>query len=254
MNYPIMEHEHEINGVKGRMFTIHEPVNGLHLNQKWRSFSRPIEGYGTNGQMTVEIRFDDQCRNGHQTFSITADVYTNESRRQRDIAACGCLHEDIEKVFPELAPLIKWHLVSTDGPLHYIANTLHHAGDKDCWGLKKGEKRQIRNGKTGQLCWKLEFTGEKGPQYIDSDTEPPAPQGEYKYVPRYRTGEGKERDLKSARSCAVWPEATDEELTSEDLEEKLKARLPRLMEEFKKAMVETCGFLWAMNTSYTKPT
>ena len=40
----------------------------------------------------------------------------------------GCCHNEVIKHFPELAQYIRWHLVSSDGPLHYIANTLHWLG------------------------------------------------------------------------------------------------------------------------------
>lgn len=238
--YPIQKHTHAINGVEGRMSTIHKPqlVRGqlVHRNQKWKSTSRPISDYGPGGQITVTIRFDDECQNGHQSFSITAEVYTN-------CQACGCLHEDIAREFPELAPLIKWHLMGTDGPMHYIANTIYHAGDRDHNGLKAGERRQIRNGRTGQLCWRLE-TDVKLPQYIDNDTQP-TEAAVQRYVPWERVGEGKARELDAARSCAVWPEATNEELSQEPeaLKVALEARLPALIAEFR-ADMECIGFLW----------
>lgn len=142
--YPVQEHVHTILGVEGRMHTVHAPqeVRGrmVHRNQRWVSYPRPVSGYGTNGSMNVEIRFDDECKNGHQSFAITANVYTDESRRRRgDIAAGGCMHDEIAKTFPELAVLIKYHLVTTDSPLHYVANTLYHAGDRDHNGKRKGE-------------------------------------------------------------------------------------------------------------------
>ena len=43
--------------------------------------------------------------------------------------------------------------------------------------------------------------------------------------------------------AAIWPEATDEELTAPDLKERLEARLPALLEEFQ-AAVESLGFTW----------
>jgi hypothetical protein len=247
MNYPIDEHTHSINNVPGRMFTIHAPQeirgNMVHRNQTWISDARRVKGYGTDGVMHVKIRFDDECENGHQSFSITADVYTVESRRQRDIAACGCMHEEIKKVFPELSPLIKWHLMSTDGPMHYVANTVYHAGDRDHNGLRKGEVRQIRNGKTGQLCWTLEITPKDAPKYVDADECPVSPS--IKYVPWVRVGEGRERNFAAARSCAVWPEATDEQLTlpHEELEKLLIDRLPGLIADFH-AEMGRIGFLW----------
>ena len=41
--------------------------------------------------------------------------------------------------------------------------------------------------------------------------------------------EGKERELDAARRVAIWPEATDEELTAPDLKGRLEARLPALL-------------------------
>jgi len=57
--------------------------------------------------------------------------------------------------------------------------------------------------------------------------------------------EGKVRELDSARHAAVWPEATDEELSvpKEELRRKLEARLPGLLSEFR-AAVESLGFTW----------
>lgn len=236
------EHAHVINGVNGRMYPIHEPQmvrgNMVYRAQKWVSGSRAITGYGKGGRIQVEICFDDNCANGHMSFAITATVYTDESRRRRDGQACGCLHEDIAAVFPEFTPLIKWHHMSTDGPMHYLANTLYHAGDRDCDGLRAGEVRQLRNGKTGQLAWILTTT-EKLPRYVYSDTQPTG------YVPWNRIGEGKARDFAAARSCAAWPEATDEQLSlpKEELQTLLEARLPGLIAEFR-ADMERIGFLW----------
>jgi hypothetical protein len=88
----------------------------------------PIAGYGPGAVITATVRFDDQCGNGHNSFSITADVTTPDSRARRDSEASGCLHSEISATFPDLAPLIKWHLCSTDGPLHYIENTMYWLG------------------------------------------------------------------------------------------------------------------------------
>lgn len=98
------------------------------------------------------IRHDDRCNNGHNTFSITGEIW-NVPRRT-DCEMCGCIHDEIAKHFPEIAPLIKWHMVSTDGPLHYVANTVYHAGNRDHWGLLKGERKgehMISEGKERNL-------------------------------------------------------------------------------------------------------
>lgn len=58
-------------------------------------------------------------------------------------------------------------------------------------------------------------------------------------------GEGKERDLAAARVCAIWPDATDEELSvpEKKLEAALQRRLPKLLWELK-AVVESFGMTY----------
>ncbi len=60
-----------------------------------------------------------------------------------------------------------------------------------------------------------------------------------------RYSEGKEPDLEAARRSAIWPEATDEQLRlpEEQVKELLLARLPKLMEDFRKEM-EGLGFVY----------
>lgn len=242
-----MEKQHTINGVQGRYWVIkNEGVRAPHCHdaQKWISEARRVKGYGEPAFLRVEIRHDDQCKNGHNSFAITGDI---RGATGRDIAG-GCLHDDIARVFPELAHLIKWHLSSTDGPMHYIANTCYLAGDLDHNGLRKGEKRQIKNGRTGALCWELvaEVNGEEVPVYklekqTEGDTPPEAPA--LRYVPWCKVGEGKERQLDAARRAAVWLDATDEQLSAPraELAAMLEARLPSLLDEMKRD-IEAIGF------------
>ena len=80
--------------------------------------------------MTVKICFDDDCKNGHNTFAITGSIYTLPSKIYSGggHVISGCIHDEIAKYFPELALLIKWHLCNDDGPMYYIENTLYHLG------------------------------------------------------------------------------------------------------------------------------
>lgn len=212
MNYT--EHAHTIAGVAGRMFARHawpdstspERARGLFSSQTWGA-SRAISEGRT---ISVNLRFDDNCKNGHHTFAITGEIRDPKHGNRRDnyVVTAGCIHEEIAKHFPELAHLIKWHLTSADGPMHYVANTVYLAGDRDHWGLRKGETRQLRNGKTGLPCWELVLTDSDGTQrthiheWRDSETCPTdAPRAEWR--PRLIVGEGKERQLDAARSVAV---------------------------------------------------
>ena len=203
------------------------------------------EEKGKQYKITAAVRYDDKCNNGHNSFAITADIKSSFSKQVWSEESGGCCHEEIAEHFPLLAPLIKWHGTTSEGPLHYISNAVYHAGDKDCHGLRKGEFRQhkslgkIQNGGVeGVPLWEIKLPV-KDTSY--SHDKPQSILVEWK--PYGRTGEGKERDFESARSCAVWPEATNEELSAPDLEQKLLARLPALMEEFKLA-VESLGFTY----------
>lgn len=174
------------------------------------------------GFIRVDMRYDDECGNGHNTFSITGSI--NEGRG----TACGCIHDDIEKHFPELSHLIKWHLCSSDGPLHYIANTLYHAravskyehfaylrddllrGDVLLGLFSDAELAKVKERFAG-----FELRVESKPTY-----------------------DSKESNLEAARNCAIWPDATLEQLQSEAA---LTERLPSLLREFKETM-ESIGF------------
>ena len=253
MSNEIIRTEQEVNvlGVAGRAFNVlANNETGRILNQgirtKWRYYVEGSDEY----RIWVRLSFDDECHNGHETFAVTGEIERLEHRGWVEYSG-GCIHDAIADHFPELANFIKWHLVSTDGPMHYLANTLYHAGDRDHNGLAKGEKRQMRDGKTGELSWRLEAVAPDGGTTsvsdlkLYSDGECPDAVPALQWVPWYKIGEGKARELNFARNSAVWLDATDEELCQDraTLEAALEARLPALMAEFKKAMLEI-GFLW----------
>ena len=235
------------------------PESKLTKKQK-KTFRKDVIINGDPVVIIAEVRHDDECGNGHNTFAITAKVYekyqqpheptvTHENGKTLWLNMCGCCHEIVAKHFPELAPLLKWHLVSTDYPLHYYQNTVYHSGDRDCWGLRKGEFRQHTSrgsnqngGVAGVPNWELKI-----PKDLKTDVyamEKPAPVL-LEWQPSGMTGEGKEREFDHARSSAVWPDATDEQLSldPEELKKLLAARLSALMAEFK-AAVESLGFIY----------
>lgn len=229
-----------------RFFNVVAADNGRILNQRAMTAPKEFTEHGRKYRIYAELRFDDQCNNGHETFSITGTIDRWERGRWTD-DSCGCIHDEIAKHFPDLAPLIKWHLVSTDGPMYYIANTVYHAGDKDCHGLRAGEFRQHtsrgphqNNGIEGVPNWELVIPAREARDVYA--TEKPAPVV-CEWKPCGRTGDGKARDLEAARHSAVWPEATDAELCADDLADKLRARLPALMADFRSDMTGI-GFIY----------
>lgn len=195
---------------------------------------------GTEFQIKATVRYDDQCKNGYDSFSITGEQYRIVRGMRRE-DSFGCIHELVAEHFPELRPFIKWHSMTEHGPLHYLANTIYLAGDRDCWGLRKDETKQLTKGKTGMPCWELGGRDVNGTLIpicklprMEEGEQAPTSTFTLEWVPVLRVGEGKARQLDSARSVAVWPDATDEDLTAPGLKERLEQRLPGLMAAFEK--------------------
>lgn len=148
-----------------------------------------------------------------------------------------------------MTDLIRWNGFHPFGPWFYIENTVFHASNRDCYGLTAGEKRQIVNGRTNKPMWELTCMDSDGNEIRQSDIrtyegdECPTAKYTLEYRQCYRIGEGKTRELDAARAMACWPDATDEQLMSDDLAEMLRLRLPALLVEFR-AVIEGLGFTW----------
>jgi hypothetical protein len=69
-------------------------------------------------------------------FSLTADVFNPKRRGADKIDRCGCLHDEILKLFPEFAPLVALQLSDIDGvPMHAVKNAIYWAA-----GVLGGDK------------------------------------------------------------------------------------------------------------------
>ena len=279
------------------------PASILTKNQKKhiiKHFKEDDKAY----TLFINLRFDDECNNGHNSFAVTGSLYQGSyevvPRSDKNLLSCGSIHAEISKYAPELAYLIKWHLTSTDGPMHYLANTLYNASDLDCWGRSKGEPynftRKLKFGTSPflyepskELLNFIDLVGLnadwKDFKIIEIPHKNSKNKNEYQFSPKYSFngmdtgewykapfdsiqeannfvkamttckveiveeatawGEGKERDFAAARNSAVWPEATDEQLSlpKEDLKKLLLERLPALMQNFKSDM-EKLGFIY----------
>lgn len=74
----------------------------------------------------IKIRLDDECRNGHEDFSLTCDIYEKSpSGIWRDVGG-GCALEHILALRPDLAPFALLHLCDHNGlPMHCAANAFY---------------------------------------------------------------------------------------------------------------------------------
>lgn len=274
---------------KGLMHGVEGTFKNVYQDDQTKLITKQVflsdwKDIGKSLKIQVEVRFDDECGNKHESFAITGTV-----KGKGEECMCGCIHDEIEKHSPQLKHLVKWHLTSTDEPMHYVANAVYHASDKDCWGRRKGEpssfKKQIvfkgcpvpynvkdslikliESGKVSHWLsyaiphdknvelygYKYGIVGFEDSWYkasfddkLDAQLFCEAlntiPYEILKTPSAY--SEGKERDLNAARSCALWPEATDEQLMGDNLKELLEARLPQLQADFKEAMINA-GLIW----------
>jgi len=90
-------------------------------------FTRNINTAKTNCK--IEIRLDDECKNGHEDFAITATFWTpGKPRTDRNMEVAGCCHDEILKVCPEYSTFIRLHLHDFNGaPMSPVSNGMYHA-------------------------------------------------------------------------------------------------------------------------------
>lgn len=76
-----------------------------------------------NTKTNIKIRLDDDCKNGHEDFSITCDIYEKNGKGTWVDAGGGADHDHILKLQPGLQLFVDLHLSTWQGiPMHCIAN------------------------------------------------------------------------------------------------------------------------------------
>lgn len=97
--------------------------------------------------MRIRIRLNDECKNGHQDFAITADVWQRgKPRTDRYWIMGGCCHDEILAVRPDLKLFVDLHLCDYTGvPMYAIENGFYH--------LREG----FNESKPGQPDFKSKF-------------------------------------------------------------------------------------------------
>lgn len=74
------------------------------------------------GRLKITVKLGDECKNGHQDFSVTADEYENGR-----LVACDCMHEEILRLAPEFQPFVDLHLTDYNGiPMYAVENGFYH--------------------------------------------------------------------------------------------------------------------------------
>jgi len=86
-----------------------------------------VNYHGEKADIIVKIRLNDECKNGHQNFAITADIYKEGHRTDRAHICGGCCHEEIVKYFPKFKIFVALHLADFNGaPMYAVENGFYH--------------------------------------------------------------------------------------------------------------------------------
>lgn len=118
----------------------------------------------------------DGCVPNRPYFSITADLCADSTFRDSKIHACGCLHDEILSVCPELKSFVDLHLSDLDGvPMHAEANGWHWlakaAGIPQQWEPEQNSKEcfqffcnhaRVSEMEAADVCEHVRSKGEKG--------------------------------------------------------------------------------------------
>ena len=85
-----------------------------------------LTNVGDFRRFVIEIRLDDECKNGHEDFTITGMGWYKSSH-SKDCNVAGCVHEEILKFRPDLKIFVDLHLCDRKGvPMYAIENGFYH--------------------------------------------------------------------------------------------------------------------------------
>lgn len=92
----------------------------------------------SNKKIEVNIRLNDECRNGHADFAITGTVYEKDKWGHWKWTSCGCCHDEIQKYFKKFTPFIDLHLCDAIGaPMYAVGNGRYH--------LRESSREVVKN-------------------------------------------------------------------------------------------------------------
>lgn len=126
----------------------------IHHKEFWRDSPASEREYWKAGRITIECCLHQLDGNPRPYFSVTATIHTTpiKPKTDRGFIAGGCLHGEVLKVMPELAPLVALHLCDDDGsPMHAEANGWYNLA-----GALGGMGERYHAGNAKRQHWKDE--------------------------------------------------------------------------------------------------
>jgi hypothetical protein len=92
------------------------------------SLIHTIDINDSTANINIKIRLNDECKNGHQDFAITATIWEiGKVRNDRTMISGGCCHEKILAIRPDLQVFVTLHLCDFSGcPMYAVENGFYH--------------------------------------------------------------------------------------------------------------------------------
>lgn len=108
-------------------------------------------------KIVLKARLSDPCRNGHNDFAFTADVYKKigGSERFSEISAGAIFSKEkillIRKFFPDVVKFLPLHLADEQSrPMYYVENAVYHFKTE---GVKSGADYLNIDEETASKIW-----------------------------------------------------------------------------------------------------
>lgn len=115
-------------------------MNTTTATNKTNDLRHTIQTTFKGNPVIIQIRLNDECKNGHQDFSITGTTYRPFEKGDRKdgdwkvfngknytFDSGGCIHETILKARPDLKIFVNLHLCDYEGiPMHAVENGFYH--------------------------------------------------------------------------------------------------------------------------------
>lgn len=120
---------------------------------------KTITRFSKDGKTKVVLhaRLSDPCRDGHNDFGFTAEVYKkiNGSNRFSKISAGSIFYKEmillIRKLFPDVVKFLPLHLADEQGrPIHYVENAVYSFKTE---GVKSGADYLNIDEETASKIW-----------------------------------------------------------------------------------------------------